>query len=1117
MVAPTSRGTLASAVGMALAGSRATAFLSGPNLAGQLDLLAAAAGRHQPLVIHGVARALNGHAGARGSGHEAWHAISDAGLIQLFARNVQEAVDFALVGRRVAETFLRPVLVYMDDERTAAVTQDVLLPGAELVRRYLGAPGDRIDCPTPAQRMLFGEQRRRVPRWHDLERPVLHGAIQGRGVWSLGAAGSRPFTSQARLPVIEAAFADFAELTGRRYGLLRTHRVEDAEVVLVCQGSSGEAAECVVDHLRTQNKQKVGCISLLGLRPFPGAALVSALQGRPRVAVLERADTLLAEDPPLLRELRAAFARAVENHGGAVHAGYPALAAERVPRLHAAIYGLGGFPLRAGDLVALVEEVRRGGRSLVYLGIDFHRKDTRYPKRKVLLDALAREWPAELAPGLTGYRAQDVRPAGAVTLTVHRVGGVPGGALAADMGRMLHVALGGFVRGRAGENWERWQAPCIDRVVHAPVPVDPGASGPVDVALVLALSPRSARDPLAELRSGGIALVADAGKEGVPLLPQDTWLQLEARHVRVLPVPCPEGANHPDFRERVLGLVLRALGELGRKLPSPKKLVAARGALLDGLDPQEITRRLAIFSAALEQGGAPRSAPDALPIPAMPPSVPMAVRHFHRADGTYDSLPRFWDQVGILFRDGHVEELVPDPYLATSVVPPLTATFNDFTPLRRFFPAWEPALCTGCGRCWTGCPDSAIGPLALPIPTLVEGAMAQAAARGGAMDPLRPLLSKVTHRLGKLLRESKEQPAAFGIVLREAGARVLEKASLPADRAQPVAAALEAAAAVVDDLPIAGTLPFFVDPEQRQAGTGEILSLSVNPDACKGCGICALACPEGAMGMEPQSTERVAWARRDWQRWEQLPDSPGETIARVSAHPGVGPLAAMLLSRTCLLGLSGGDSAEAGSGEKVAVRLLLAAAECQLQPELQRHIDQVEGLRIRLTEAIGERLAKALPTGDPAGIALGLKGLRQPEIDLSALLARVEGQGEHGRVDVAQLRRLSDLAGRLQELRWRLAEGPDGLGRARFSVTIEPGHIASWAGAFPDNPFHVPVVVASAGEGLHLGRGLLEGQLRAVLEDLRLVREARVALEHPGEYARELQSLARLGWHGLTR
>ncbi len=1118
VTAPTSRGALASVVGMALSGARATGFLSGASLAGQHDLLTAAAGRHVPLVVHSVSRALNSHARARGSGHEGWHAVADAGCIQLFARNAQEAVDFALIGRRIAEIVLRPVLVFMDEERCSAVTQDVRLPTANLVRRYLGAPGDMVDCQSPSQVMLFGPKRRRIPRWHDLERPVLHGAIQGRDVWCLGAVGARPFTFEVMKPVFEHVFDTFAELTGRRHQLVRAHRVKDADVVLLSQGSCSEAVETVVDHLRAQRKLRVGALSILGLRPFPGRAIVRLLAGRKHVAVLERVDALLADDPPLTREIRASLDKAMENHlhGAGTHPRYHAVPQERIPRVHAVVYGLGGYPLRSGDLVALVEELEQGGRPLVYLGLDFTRRESRYPKRQVLLDQLARLWPDGLALGLTGYRGMDVRPEGASTVSVHRIGGLPGTALAADVGRVLQVVLGGHVRGRAGESWDRWQAPCVDRVVHAQRPVDPGGHGPVDLAIVLGLTARAGRDPLSDVSVTGSVLVADAQQPGRDLLPLATWRRLCARGVRVIAVPCPEGAEAISFRERVYAYTLRLLSSRAGPLPSRNKLLAARRVMLADASDAELQARLDAFEAALDADIQPVEPPEGEPEPELELGQPMAVRHFSRADGTYDSLQRFWDHVGVLFRDGQTGELVPDPYLATAVVPPLTSTFNDFSPLRRTLPRWDPVACTGCGRCWSSCPDSAIGPAALTVRRLLEGALALAQERGASVDALRPALSKLANRVSRHLRESREPPVVLGPVLRQAFDWFMAKSKLPLERARPLSEAFEAMNEDIDDLPVCGTVPFFVEPEQRAAGTGELFCLSFNPDACKGCGICEAVCADEAIAMEPQTPERVRQARADWQRWEQLPDSSGGTIARVSEHADVGPIAALLLSRACLLGMAGGDSAEAGAGEKVAMRLLLGVAEYKLQPFVQRHLEQVEGLGARLVDAITSEMVQALPTGDPASIAVGLRGVQRPEIDLDELISRVEGEGGRGRVNLAQMRRLADLAGRMEDLRWRLAEGPDGLGRARMALTIESGPMASWAGIFPDNPFHVPVVVAGAGEGIHIARGLLEGQLRAVLDDLRLVRLARVALDNPAAYAREKDRLAGLTWHDLT-
>ena len=51
------RGIVAAATGLALAGCRATAFLSGTDIAASQDLLISAAGKHVPLVLHVSARA----------------------------------------------------------------------------------------------------------------------------------------------------------------------------------------------------------------------------------------------------------------------------------------------------------------------------------------------------------------------------------------------------------------------------------------------------------------------------------------------------------------------------------------------------------------------------------------------------------------------------------------------------------------------------------------------------------------------------------------------------------------------------------------------------------------------------------------------------------------------------------------------------------------------------------------------------------------------------------------------------------------------------------------------------------------------------------------------------
>ena len=113
------RGALAAAIGLAMSGQRATAFLNSQQLAAAQDLLVNAAGRHLPLVLHLTNRALATQGATLGTGHETLHLSAESGCFVLHAANVQQAVDFTLIARRVAELSLIPGIVVIDGEQTA--------------------------------------------------------------------------------------------------------------------------------------------------------------------------------------------------------------------------------------------------------------------------------------------------------------------------------------------------------------------------------------------------------------------------------------------------------------------------------------------------------------------------------------------------------------------------------------------------------------------------------------------------------------------------------------------------------------------------------------------------------------------------------------------------------------------------------------------------------------------------------------------------------------------------------------------------------------------------------------------------------------------------------------
>jgi len=1077
------RGNLASAIGLSLAGTRATAFLAGADLTAAQDLMAFAASSHLPLVAH-----LCG-------GHDAYHAAADHGWLQLFARNAQEATDLTLVARRVAEAALVPALVAVDDDAVGHGVQDVLLPPDDLVRDFVGDPGDEIAAVTPAQELLFGTRRPRVPRWFDLERPMLHGVLhQGPGSGPQ-AASTRPYFLDHVPDLLAAAFETLAQTSGRALDVVSSHRLEDAELVVVAQGAAVETAEAVADHVREHQGFRVGVVGLRCLRPFPRTRLQALLAGKQAVVVLERVDANLAVEPPLTRELRAAL---------------------ELPRLHTAIYGLGGSPLRGTDLHALCLELRAGGRPLVYLGVDFAPGDSSYPKRQVLLENSRRNYPDLGALGVKGPDAVlDLRPEQSLTIAVHRVVGMGGEDLAPAAASLLAAALKSRVRSRLGVSHEGFAAACADCfTLGGDALRDLGDDTPVEVAVLL-----SGRRVGPVVAGGAVLLARHEGEAVSDLLDADVLQQLCEQKVQLYEVPVPEvpvadgpGAHETPTPEELLGGLVGLLQQRGAEVPT-RRARSAREEALDFLDDAARAARMAAFDAGVTTVRRVDWQTLSLPEPSASEerSAPLRVRHLAQGADTLDSLPRFWDQVGVLYRSGETKELAPDPYLAVPAVPPLSATFRDFSATRNTLPVLDPVACTGCGDCWTGCPDGAIGPVAIGFGGLLESGMAKAQEDGQNVGALRAVVQKVAQRADSIMA-GDPPPRTAGEVLAHAFDWVLDKMAPAADRRETLTAAFGAVLAAVGGLPVARTAVFF---DQRDASSKEVLALAINPDACKACEACVVACEADALHSVEQTPELVAAAREHWQLWERLPDTAGATIAHAADHPDVGKAAALLLSRHCLLAMSGGDAAEAGSGEKVGLRLMMAAAEYHLQPNLQRHLEEVSVLKAQFDAKIRELLAQSLPTDDLDNLATGLQNLGETHVDLADLTRQVEELGEKKPVDAKWLASLVATARELEDLRFRLGRGTRGP-RARVGVCLAQGNVAAWAGAFPYNPFPMPVAIDGTGEAAQLARGLCEGQLRAVVQDFRLLRRARLELDSPVEAQEAREQLRSLTYDGLT-
>ena len=185
------------------------------------------------------------------------------------------------------------------------------------------------------------------------------------------------------------------------------YKLEDAEYVIIGQGSVICNAEVVVDFLRKEHNLKVGVLDLVMFRPFPADLVSRMLAGKKAAVVLERTDQPLAVELPMIREIRSAMAQAAENgrsgNGAAdlPYAGLAALKANETPDFYSGCFGLGSRDLQPGDLVAAVENMLEGGRKQrqFYLGIDFIQKNPLLPKMQIWQEKILVDYPhvADLA------------------------------------------------------------------------------------------------------------------------------------------------------------------------------------------------------------------------------------------------------------------------------------------------------------------------------------------------------------------------------------------------------------------------------------------------------------------------------------------------------------------------------------------------------------------------------------------------------------------------------------------------------------------------------------------------------------------------------------------------
>jgi pyruvate ferredoxin oxidoreductase alpha subunit len=317
---------MSAAIGAAAGGVRTMTATSSQGFALMWELLFVASSYRMPMVMTTVNRALSGPINIH-CDHSDTMGGRDSGWIQLYGENHQQAYDNCIQAVKIAEHM------------------DVRLPTMHMYDGYVisGAIGPLVMLGDDQVRDFIGPYRAVNPML-DIKHPVTVGPFDGLHGWYFEHKVSQNRAMDRALKVIADVAEEYAELSGRRYGLLEPYRLDDAEIAIVVVGSTAGTTRMIVDKLRAGGV-KAGMVRVRVFRPFPHVAYTRALEHVKVVGVLDRADSFGAEGGPVFLEVRAAL-----------------YDSDPRPQVLPFVYGLGGrdiFPDNIEQAFAVLEKAAR--------------------------------------------------------------------------------------------------------------------------------------------------------------------------------------------------------------------------------------------------------------------------------------------------------------------------------------------------------------------------------------------------------------------------------------------------------------------------------------------------------------------------------------------------------------------------------------------------------------------------------------------------------------------------------------------------------------------------------------------------------------------------------------
>jgi pyruvate ferredoxin oxidoreductase alpha subunit len=190
--------------------------------------------------------------------------------------------------------------------------------------------------------LVLTHEGKTVPYKLDPENPMTMGPIALQNYY-FEFKRQQDEAMRLALNKIQEVNSEYAALSGRSYGngLIDQYKLDDAEVAVVCVGSTAGTLKVLIDGLR-QEGIKAGLLRLRTFRPLPVEELQNALKNTKAIAVMDKSMSFGGHGGAVFHEIR--------------HALY---GMQMQPPIVNYIYGLGGRDTNPVALRSIFDDLLR--------------------------------------------------------------------------------------------------------------------------------------------------------------------------------------------------------------------------------------------------------------------------------------------------------------------------------------------------------------------------------------------------------------------------------------------------------------------------------------------------------------------------------------------------------------------------------------------------------------------------------------------------------------------------------------------------------------------------------------------------------------------------------------